>query len=86
MNANTNNTKDKWLNSDLTIRKKRCPKCKKYKHIEFLPVFPMPWQMSASFYCFNCHIYIDENGKEDTELMEIMLAVVAQEEAEMEAH
>ena len=77
-------TKDKWLNSDLTVRRKRCPKCKRYKQVEFLLVFPMPWQMSASFYCFNCHIYIDENGKEDTELMAIMLEVVEQDEAKRE--
>ena len=75
-------TKDKWLDSKLNVRRKRCPKCGRYKPVEFIPVFPMPWHISASYYCFDCHIYIDENGKEDTELMEIMLEVVAEEERE----
>ena len=45
-------------------------------------MWPTPTQPTASYYCWKCHIYIDKNGKEDTELMAIMLEVVAQEEAE----
>lgn len=60
--------------------KKKCPKCGKFKDVDFVIIIPMPNLVSGSWYCWNCHIYIDEDGKEDTQLMEILLELVAEEE------
>ena len=59
-----------------------CPNCGGM--CETLIVFPMPHQMSGSYYCWSCQIYVTENGEEDRELMAIMLEVLAEEEMELE--
>lgn len=58
--------------------RKRCPKCKKLS--EWVIVEPVSFTISGSYYCWNCHIYIDTNGKEDKELMAIMLEVYSEED------
>ena len=55
--------------------KKKCPKCGKFKDVELVTVQPTSFQLSGSYYCWKCHIYIKESGKEDIELMKIMLEV-----------
>ena len=61
--------------------KKKCPKCRKFKPIKWVIVCPSLREISGSWYCWNCHIYIaPQTGQEDSELMEIMLEVLAEEE------